>query len=174
MTTIGIFGTDPRAIAIGRLLAQAGAHVRVAGVTSRESTEAAARSMGAVADIPYNVGTACEAIVFACPRSDTDAFLAKLGGLPAQATIVDAMTGETPEQGRRNPLRLAHKLDTHRLVRALVILPQPGATIALCGDDPVAKAQVAEAFRACGCRTDDCGPLRACANLEPQQHARSA
>ena len=62
---------------------------------------------------------------------------------------------------------LALKLDSHRVVRALITVVTEGANFPICGDDEEAKALVDEAFKACGCLTADRGPLTSSLELEP-------
>ena len=54
---------------------------------------------------------------------------------------------------------LAHKLDTHRVVRALIVAPQVGAHILYSGDDADAMTLLEEVFRTAGCLTTYLGPL---------------
>jgi predicted dinucleotide-binding enzyme len=61
---------------------------------------------------------------------------------------------------------LAQKLDTHKVVRALVNLPQSGSNVPIYGDDPLAKRLVVRALRYCGCVADDRGPLSNAIELE--------
>jgi predicted dinucleotide-binding enzyme len=61
---------------------------------------------------------------------------------------------------------LAHKLDSRRVVRALINMPQSGANVSICGDDPISKGLVDEALSACGCDTTDRGPLANATELE--------
>jgi predicted dinucleotide-binding enzyme len=61
---------------------------------------------------------------------------------------------------------LAAKLDSHRVVRALINMPQSGANVPICGDDENAKALVDRALHESGCLTTDRGPLANAAELE--------
>ncbi len=80
--------------------------------------------------------------------------------------MIDALDG-SPDAPHRGAELLARKLDSHEVVRALIVLPQAGANIPICGDDPAAKALVDDAFKACGCLTTDRGPLSNATELEP-------
>jgi predicted dinucleotide-binding enzyme len=150
---IGIIGSDRRAAAIGRLLVAGGHQVSSqAGVGEAEE--------------PYRQGCTRDLLVLAMPSDRIDDSLAALGsGIQAQA-IVDATDGAAPSVGNSQAELLAHKLDSHRVVRALITLPQAGTSVAICGDDPHAKQLVAEALRACKCAVTDRGPLSQAGELE--------
>jgi predicted dinucleotide-binding enzyme len=61
---------------------------------------------------------------------------------------------------------LAAKLNSHTVVRALIVLAQPGANIPIAGDDAQAKVTVAQMFESCGCLTTDRGGLSNADELE--------
>ncbi|HEU5480336.1 MAG TPA: NAD(P)-binding domain-containing protein [Candidatus Tumulicola sp.] len=161
---IGIIGSDPRAIAIGRLLASGGHELTVGDVRADAAGRAAAH-IGAPVETPYQQAMTRDVLVMAFPRSEADRVLAAMGASP-HGVIVDAREGG-PARPHHGAELLAHKLDSHEVVRALVVLPQQGANIPICGDDPEAKAVVNEVFTACGCLTADRGPLSNAAELEP-------
>ena len=163
---IAIFGSSPRAEAIGRLLVNAGYHICFGDAEGLKPAEAAAERAGAVADSPYNEAAVCDMLIFAGQRENVDDLLAQAGCISAPTIIVDAMEGTSPEGGN-GPELLAKKLDTHRVVRALITAPQPGANILMCGDDADAMTMVEEVFRTAGCITTDRGPLVNAAEIEP-------
>jgi len=163
---IAVLGSDPRAVAIGRLLVDAGYQVCFGDADDMQQAEAAAERAGAVADTPYNEAAVCEMLIFAGPREQMDDFLAQAGSVSSQSIVVDAMEGGLPEGGNGSEL-LARKLDTHRVVRALVVLPQPGANILYWGDDADAMTKVEEIFRTAGCTTKYCGTLAVSAKSFP-------
>lgn len=167
---IAIFGSDPRAVAIGRLLVDAQYCVCFGDVEGMEPAQAAAERAGGVADTPYNEAAVCDMLIFTGPRDRADDLIAKAGRISPETIIVDAMEGPAPGGGS-GPEVLAHKLDTHRLVRVLISLPQVGASIEYCGDDPDAMTKVEEVFRSAGCVTTDCGPLAKAADIEPPFNA---
>jgi predicted dinucleotide-binding enzyme len=163
---IGVFGSDSRAVAIGRLLVDAGYHVCFGDAAGLQPAEAAAERAGALADTPYNEAAVCEMLIFAGPRDKVDDVLAQAGCISPQAVVVDAM--EASSAGSENgPELLAHKLDTHRLVRALIVAPVVGANILYCGDDPDAMTMVEEVFRTAGCLTTYRGTLANAAEIMP-------
>lgn len=162
---IAIFGSDPRAVAIGRLLVDAGYQVCFGDVEGMKPAQAAAEEAGAVADTPYNDAAVCDVLIFAGSREQTDDLLAKAGPISPQTIIVDAMDGPLPGGGN-GPELLARKLDTRRVVRALIMAPQAGANILYCGDDADAMTKVDEVFRTAGCVTTDRGPLANAAEIE--------
>jgi hypothetical protein len=162
---IAIFGSDARAVALGRLLVDAGYHVCFGDVEGIEPAEAAAEKAGAVADTPYNDAAVCEMLIFAGPRDRMDDLLVRAGGISHQAVVVDAMEGALPD-GTSGPELLARKLDSHRVVRVLIVAPQAGANVLYCGDDPDAMTMVEEVFRTAGCVTTDRGPLANAAEIE--------
>lgn len=162
---IAIFGSDPRAVAIGRLLVDAGYHVCFGDVEGMKPAQAAAVGAGAVADTPYNDAAVCDMLIFAGSREHTDDLLAQAGGISPNTIVVDAMEGTLPGGGN-GPELLARKLDTRRVVRALIVAPQLGANIPYCGDDADAMTVVDEVFRTAGCLTTDRGPLANAAEIE--------
>lgn len=155
---IAIFGADPRAVAIGRLLVDAGYHVCFGDTDDAKRVEANADRAGAFADTPYNDAAVCDMLIFAGSREHVDDLLAQTGGISPQTIVVDAMEG-TSLSGESDPELLARKLDTHRVVRALIMAPQAGANILYCGDDNDAMTVVEEVFRTAGCLTTYRGSL---------------
>ncbi|MGA8576848.1 MAG: NAD(P)-binding domain-containing protein [Candidatus Cybelea sp.] len=170
---IAIFGSDSHATAIGRLLVDAGYHVCFGDAEGMKPAEAAAERAGALADTPYNDAAVCEMLIFAAPREQMDALIAQAGRVSPQAVVVDAMQGPLAD-GESGPELLARKLDTHRVVRALIMSPQPGATILYCGDDADAMTVVEEVFRTAGCVTTDRGPLANAAEIEAPPNAANS
>jgi predicted dinucleotide-binding enzyme len=170
---IAIFGSDPRAEAIGRLLVDAGYHVCFGDAEGLKPAEAAAERAGAVADSPYNDAALCDMLIFAGSREHVDDLLAQAGRISPQTVVVDAMEGALPGGGN-GPELLARKLDTRRVVRALIVAPQTGANILYCGDDADAMTMVEEVFRTAGCVTTDRGPLANAAEIEAPSEARES
>ncbi|MBV8147501.1 MAG: hypothetical protein JO092_00255 [Candidatus Eremiobacteraeota bacterium] len=150
---IGIIGSDARAAAIGRLLVSGGHDV---------SSQAGVGE----AEIPYRQACTREMLVVAVPSEGIDEALTAIGsGIGSQA-IVDATDGDRVSYGHTQAELLARKLNSHRVVRALITLPQAGANIPICGDDPIAKQVVEAAFEACKCVVSDRGPLANAGQLE--------
>jgi predicted dinucleotide-binding enzyme len=162
---IAIFGSDPRAVAIGRLLVDAGYHVCFGDADGMQPAEAAAERAGGVADTPYNEAAVCEMLIFAGSREQTDDLIARAGRISPQTVVVDAMEGALPDGGSGSEL-LARKLDTHRVVRVLIPAPLAGANFQYCGDDADAMTMVEEVFRTAGCVMTDRGPLANAAEIE--------
>jgi predicted dinucleotide-binding enzyme len=152
---IAVFGSDARAIAIGKLLADAGYHVCFGDAAGANRAEAAAQQAGGVADTPYNDALSSEMLIFAGSRPEVDGLLTATGSISPNAVVVDAMEGDD----RGGPDLLAHKLDTHRVIRALIVAPQVNASIPYCGDDDDAMTLFEEVFRTAGCLTAYRGPL---------------
>ena len=169
---IGIVGTNPRALAIGRLLVSGKHDVTVSDPCSDRAAEREAAEIGTSAETPYQQAMTREVGMLACPRDQVDAVVTAMGG-SGECVIVDALEGG-PDQPHHGAQLLARKFDTHHLVRALIVLPQTGANIPICGDDPSAKSVLTEALEACGCLTSDHGPLSRAAELEPQERPRVA
>ena len=169
---IGVIGSDSRAVAIAQLLLGGGHDVTIGDPRHVEAAERAAADLGGVRENPYHQAITREVLVFAFPRSDSDRIIASMGE-PPTGVIVDARDGG-PAVAHHGAELLAHKFDSHEVVRALILLPQPGANIPICGDDPDAKALVEEAFAACGCTTTDRGPLSNAAELEPPDASSAA
>ncbi len=162
---IAIFGSDPRAVAIGRLLREARYDVSLGDAAPVEAVEDAAREAGAGADTPYNEASVCDMLIFACSRDRLDGLLAKMGPTASDTVVVDAMEGSS--DGIVNGAEeLAHKIDSYRVVRALITLAQPGANVLYCGDDPDAMTIVEEVFSTAGCELKDCGLLANAGEIE--------
>ena len=162
---VGIVGTDERAQAIGRLFNGAGHTVTFGDPCSEEAAERAASALGAESDTPYNQGTKSEALFFTSPEHLDQAVAAVASG--SEAVFVDAIEGKHGGDEETSGAEcLALKLNTHRVVRALINIPQSGANIQICGDDPHAKTVVQELFESCGCAVTDRGPLAHALELE--------
>lgn len=162
---IAIFGSNPRAVAIGQLLVDAGYHVCFGDEGGMKPAETAAERAGAVADTPYNDAAVCEMWILAGSPENVDDLLAQTGPIPHHAVVVDAMEG-APRGAGSTTEQLARKLDTHRLVRVLIVAPQVGANIPYCGDDADAMTIVEEVFRTAGCVMTDRGTLANAAEIE--------
>jgi hypothetical protein len=134
---IGVLGSDARAAAMGRLLFGAGHDVYSGDVGDGAAV--------------------CDMLIFAGPRSATDAIVAELGEIGNQTIVVDAMKGTLPEDLDGTAL-LAGKLGTYRVVRALIALPRAGSHVLMWGSDPGDMQVVAGVFRAAGCVTTACDP----------------
>ena len=163
---IGIVGSDSRAIAIGRLLASGGHNVTFSDPRRQAAADRAAIEVGVESETPYNQAMTRELLVFACARDGVDAALTAIGS-GVHGVVLDALDG-SPDAPHHGAELLARKLDSHAVVRALIVLPQAGANIPICGDDDAAKSLVDEAFKACGCLTTDRGTLSRANELEPQ------
>jgi predicted dinucleotide-binding enzyme len=158
---IAVFGSDARAVAIGKLLVDAGYHVCFGDAAGVSQAEAAARQAGAAADTPYNDAALCEMLIFAGSRAQLDDLLTAAGCISPDAVVVDAMEG-TDGDGTDV---LVHKLNTHRVIRALIVAPQVNANIPYCGDDADAMTLFEEVFRTAGCLTAYRGPLAKAAEI---------
>lgn len=169
---IGIIGSNERAAAIGRLFMGGGHDVTLGDARSAEAAQQTAARIGAECETPYNQAMTCDLLVFAFPRPDVDRTLAALGAHP-DGVVLDAREG-APAAPHRGAELLAHKLDSHRVVRGLVLLPQRGASVPICGDDPEAKALVEAAFQSSGCAADDRGPLSTAPELEAPSASQAA
>src|SRR5579871_3636511 len=121
---IGIVGSDDRAKAIGRLLRSGGHELSIADPTAKERAGRVAAEIGARQDIPYNQAMSSQLLVMAVPRDAVDAAV-KAVGSGARAVIVDAVGDEHGNGAHSGAEMLAGKLDSNRLVRALINMPQP-------------------------------------------------
>ena len=162
---IGIVGSDDRAQAIGRLLSGGGHKVTFGDPSGKDRAKHAAAALGAQADLPYNQALKSDLLILAVPREHVDRAVAAVGS-GADAVIVDAVEGERGTAAHSGAEVLARKLDTHRVVRALINMPQSGSNIQICGDDPQSKVMVDRALHSCGCATTDRGPLASATELE--------
>jgi predicted dinucleotide-binding enzyme len=104
-------------------------------------------------------------LLLAVPRQEVDRAVAAVGS-GAEAVIVDAVEGERGNASHSGAEMLARKLDSSRVVRALINMPQSGANIPICGDDQTSKVLVDRALHSCGCVTTDRGPLANAIELE--------
>ncbi len=163
---IGIVGSDDRAIAIGRLLRSGGHTLSFSDPTSHERADRVAAMLGSNRDTPYQQAMRSDLLVFAVNRAQLDTAVAAVGS-GAEAVIVDAIDGGRKRSPVSGAELVARKLDSHRVVRALINMPQPGANIPICGDDALSKQLVDRALHSCGCVTTDRGPLSNAPELEP-------
>ncbi len=162
---IGIVGSDDRAKAIGRLLRSGGHQLTFADPSAQERAKQAAAELGARAEIPYRQAMRAELLMLAVPRQEVDRAVQAVGS-GVGAVIVDAIEAERGNGAHSGAEMLAAKLDSHRVVRALINMPQQGANIPICGDDPTSKGLVDRALHSCGCVTTDRGPLANATELE--------
>ena len=168
---IGIIGSDDRAVAIGRLFTEGGHEVEFSNPRDKRAAEEAANKTGAEADIPYNLASTTELLIFSVPHDELDAAVTAVGAVTTPQAIVEAGDSRPSDDDLTDAECLAKKLDSHAVVRALIVLPQAGANIPICGDDPIAKSLVEQAFAACNCVVTDRGPLSNARELYPPPHA---
>jgi predicted dinucleotide-binding enzyme len=109
-----------------------------------------------------------DVLIVVSPRDEIDRDLTKMGPHP-QAIVVDATDGVGKDEQVSGAELIARKLNDHRVVRALVVLPKTGANVPICGDDADAKHTVDRMFGDAGCLTTDRGPLSAARQIEPQR-----
>jgi predicted dinucleotide-binding enzyme len=162
---IGIIGSDDRAQAIGRLLSSGGHNVTFGDPTAKDRAGRAAAALGARSELPYRQAMTSDLLVLAIPREQVDRAVSAVGS-NADAVVVDAVEGECGSRAHSGAEILARKLDSHRVVRALINMPQAGSNIQICGDDPQSKILVDKALQSCGCITTDRGPLSTATELE--------
>lgn len=148
---IGIIGSDDRSVAIGKLLTEGGHEVE----------------MGAEAGVPYKLASTTELLIFAVSHDELDGAIAAVGNVVTPQAVIEAGNSHPSGDDLTDAECLAKKLDSHAVVRALIVLPQAGANIPICGDDPVAKTLVEQAFAACNCVVTDRGPLTNARELYP-------
>jgi predicted dinucleotide-binding enzyme len=162
---IGIVGSDDRAMAIGRLLKSGGHKVTFGDPAARERANRVATTLGAKSELPYQQAMCSDLLVVAVPREQVDRAVTAVGS-GTDTVIVDAVEGERGTATSSGAEMLARKFDSHRVVRALINMPQSGANIPICGDDPGSKVLVDRALNSCGCLTTDRGPLAKSTELE--------
>lgn len=162
---VGIIGSDERAVAIGRLLRSGGNDVSISDPANKERAERAAESLHAAKETPYRQAMISDVVLFAMPRREVDRALDAMG--PAGDTVVvDAVADDRGTPRQSGAELLAHKLDSHGVVRALIDVPAPSGDVPVYGDDPEAKRTVDRALKGCGYRASDRGPLHNAINLE--------
>jgi predicted dinucleotide-binding enzyme len=162
---IGIVGSDDRAQAIGRLLSNGGHKVTFGDPGASERAKLAAQALGTQSELPYRQAMESDLLLLAVPRDQVDKAVTAIGSAP-EAVVVDAIEGERGNASRSGAEMLARKLDSYRVVRALINMPQSGSNIQICGDDPMSKDLVDMALHSSGCITSDRGPLSNAAELE--------
>jgi predicted dinucleotide-binding enzyme len=162
---IGIVGSDDRAQAIGRLLHTGGHRVTFGDPISDEQAKRAAAALGTASDAPYHQAMCSDLLLLAVPREQIDRAVSAVGS-GSDAVIVDAVEGERGTTSHSGAEVLARKLDSHRVVRALINMPQSGSNVQICGDDALSKSLLDKALQTCGCVTTDRGPLASAAQLE--------
>jgi predicted dinucleotide-binding enzyme len=162
---IGIIGSDDRAMAIGRLLRTGGHQLTFGDPKARERAKRAASVVGARDEIPYKQAMSSDLLLVAVPHQEVSQAVRAVGS-GAEAVIVDAVENEHGNGSISGTEMLAHMLDSHRVVRALINMPQSGANVAICGDDPTSKIMLDRALHSCGCLTTDRGPLSNATELE--------
>lgn len=163
---IGIVGSNDRAVAIGRLLRSGGHRVTFGDPAGSGRAKQAAAAVGTESESPYRQAMHSDLLVFAVRRDEVDRAVTAVGS-GSEAVIVDVIDGRPAHAPHSGAEMLAHKLDTHRLVRALINLPQPGSNISICGDDELSKQLLDKALHSCGCVTTDRGPLARAGEIEP-------
>jgi predicted dinucleotide-binding enzyme len=151
---IAVIGSGARAAGISKLLEGGGYHVTLAD-TSPEGA------------VPYDAVTGRDIVVLAAPRGEMDDIVNKVGRLLPETIVVDALEGDPLPDGESGAELLAKRLDSRRVVRASIQVPEPNANILLAADDPEAMTIVEEIFRTCGCVTTDRGTLVNAAEIEP-------
>ncbi|MEO6835899.1 MAG: hypothetical protein ABI231_08340 [Candidatus Tumulicola sp.] len=150
---IAIIGTNSRAEAIRKLVATGGYEVSVAGkVTDRAAGEEAAKVLDS------------DVLILAGSPEAGDGLVGQAGRFRPESIIIDAMDGRADRSAAE---AFARSLGSNRIVRALMMVPDPGANILCCGDDADAMNVVKEIFRNCGCIPTDRGPLSNVDELEP-------
>lgn len=167
----GIIGTTPHASAITRLLATHGEDVNVSDPTDPARAERLSRELGIVPSSPYKQALSSDVLVMAMTWPELEQTLRQLGPLTDEV-VVDAIVPDGDEVSSGGDIvsgaeTLAHKLDNRHIVEAFVE-PNigPGSTIALCSDDPEARALIAQVIRECGCTPRDLGPLSSAQQME--------
>lgn len=139
---IVVVGNDARASAIATLLAGGGY---------------------AVSTTAEGDGSAADVVVLAGPRSAAEP---PAVGVTPDTILIDAMSGHPNAETER---ALGRHYGTDRIVRALIVLPQPGANILFCGDDPATMHAVERIVETCDCVPGNRGPLSNLDELEPDE-----
>src|SRR5580693_1491703 len=116
---IGIVGSDDRAQAIGRLLKRGGHKITFGDPSARDRAARAAAALGTNSEIPYKQAMCSDLLMVAVPREQLDRALTAVGS-GADAVIVDAVENERGNGSHSGAEMLAHKLDSHNVVRALI------------------------------------------------------
>ena len=166
MMTIGIIGSDDRAVAIGRMLTKSGNLVCFSDLDAGLSSRSAAAFIGdrAFATTPYQQSAICDALCFAIKWDALERALSLLGTYK-DGIVIDAT--RPPDLGQLSGAELlAHKLDNRHVVKAFVEPIEPNSFIKIASDDPEARAQVGNLIADAGGNPLDVGPLASARTIE--------
>jgi len=136
----------------------------VVGNDARASAIAALLERGgyAVSTAAQGDGSAADVVVLAGQRAADSPAIA----VSPDTILIDAMSGHPDAETER---ALGRHYGTDRVVRALIVLPQPGANILFCGDDPATMREVERIVETCDCVPGNRGPLSNLDELEPDE-----
>lgn len=180
---IAVIGSGNVGAALGSSLVSAGHDV---SITARDETRSAASAKRIGASVEASASAAAEAadvIVLAIPFSSAESVAREIASVSAGKIVVDATnplkpdySGLATEGGPSAAERIASQLPGARVVKAFNTLfasiqantAVHGQTVdgLLAGDDPDAKATVAELMKSIGLRPVDAGPLASARELE--------
>lgn len=184
---VTVVGVGAMGTAVAQGLAASGAEVVVTFSRDPERIAAVAAEVGAVVLPPAEAARGADAVVVTVSPDGLEPALAALGDLSGQVVVsvtsglVLDPTGQTFGLPTDRPTSIAHVVAAAapgaRVVQALSTTFGPvlatGAaslperpTVAMCGDDPAAKAVTADLVRALGADPLDLGPLALAPVLE--------
>jgi predicted dinucleotide-binding enzyme len=165
--TIGIVGSDDRALAIARLLRHGGHRISFSDPRAPGHARRAAQAFGddQTASTPYQQARSSDALVLAVRWEEVDQALTGLGDYK-DGILIDATRAPHLERGLSGAELLAHKLDNRHIVKAFVDPPESKGVVKICGDDPEARDAVKALIESAGAVAEDLGPLKAAAELE--------
>jgi predicted dinucleotide-binding enzyme len=165
--TIGIIGSDDRAVALGKLLRRSGQIVCFSDPMHKQNPASAAHALGegAFASTPYRQAATCDTLLFMVHWEDLESTLSALGSYK-DGIVIDAT--RPPDLGEKTSGAelLAHKLDNRHIVKAFVESIRPGDRVKVAADDPEARDRVDELISACGCTAENIGPLANARTIE--------
>jgi predicted dinucleotide-binding enzyme len=173
MMTIGIIGSDDRALAIARLLSHGGHRVSFSDPSRPQHAQHAAEAFGdgATATTPYQQAGTCDALVLAVRWQEIEKTLVGLGDYK-DGLLIDATRAPRLKGGMSGAEFLSHRLDNHHVVKAFVDAPAGNGVVKLCAADPDARRAVTTLIEESGARVEDLGNLSHAVDLEREYAER--
>ena len=180
---IAIIGTGNVGSALGSSLARAGHEIVFAGVDTRKAADVAAKLGATAVASPVEAASTADVIVLAVPFTVAEAVTAQIARAVRGKTLIDATnplrsdnSGLATEGGPNGAERIAAAAPDARVVKAFNTLfasvqahPEAHGQVVdalYAGDDPGAKATVAQLIRSIGLRPVDAGPISSARELE--------
>jgi predicted dinucleotide-binding enzyme len=165
--TIGILGSDERALAVGKLLRRGGNQVTFSdprgAVYARRAAEAIGE--GSIPLTAYAQAARSDMLLLAVPWRDVRQTLSSMGCYK-EGILIDATRGPDAPGGKSGAELIARILDNRHVVKALIEPPVGSRPMKICANDPEARQAVRSLIEASGVHVEDLGPLSRAADIE--------